>query len=236
MSSAQPERAAEPGRVAVIAGASGLVGGRCLHHLLEHPGVARVVAIVRRPLTTPDAASPKLKQEVLAHWKDTGTLDNLMPKDIDDAYCALGTTMKKAGSQEAFLAVDRDAVLAFAAAARAHGARRFILVSSLGADARSMNFYLRTKGEVEEAIKKMGWDVVHVLRPSILDGERPESRPAERAGLAFARMISPVLRGIAPNYAPIHVDVVGGAMVRLAFSAPRGFFVHSSRDLQVLGG
>jgi uncharacterized protein YbjT (DUF2867 family) len=216
------------GRVVVVAGASGLVGGRCVHHLLAHEGVARVVVLVRRKLALEHA---KLEQKIIAGFDDNKALDDAMPKDVDDAYCCLGTTIKKAGSQQAFAAVDRDAVLAFAKAARAHGARRFLLVSSLGADARSMSFYLRTKGEAEEGLKATGFDTVHVLRPSILDGERQEERAGEKIGLAVARVFSPVLG----NYAPIHVDTVGRAMVKLAFTEPRGFMTHASKDLQKIG-
>jgi uncharacterized protein YbjT (DUF2867 family) len=219
------------GRVAVIAGGSGLVGGRCLHHLLVHPEVARVAAIVRRPLGLTPEGHEKLVELRLDDLTSEAKLDDVMPKDIDDAYCALGTTMKKAGSREAFLKVDKTAVLAFAKVARAHGARRFLLVSSIGADARSMNFYLRTKGEVQDALKGIGYDVVHVLQPSILDGDRPESRPAEKLGLALSRALAPVLG----KYAPIHVDVVGRAMVRLAFREERGYLVHGSKELQAIG-
>lgn len=210
-------------RSVVIAGASGLVGGRCLAHLLAHPEVAKVTAFVRRPLSTKHA---KLEERALA--------DLDMPKDVEDAYCALGTTMKQAGSREAFLEVDRDTVLAFAKAARAAGARRFVLVSSLGADPRSVNFYLRTKGEVERAVCDMGFDAVHLLRPSILDGDRPESRPGEKLGLVAMRGVARVL-GTGFKYAPIHVDTVGRAMVKLAFSDVRGATVHESPALQKLG-
>ena len=202
-------------RTVALAGASGLVGGRLLAHLLEHKDVERVVAVVRRPLAV---KSDKLEER---------SLGDEMPKDVEDAYCALGTTMKKAGSKEAFLAVDKDAVLAFARACRANGARRFLLVSSLGADPRSMTFYLRVKGEVEEELRGMGFDAVHVLRPSFLDGERTEARPAERIALRFARALKPVLG----KYGPIEADVVARAMVKLAFSDRFGFCVHESNAI-----
>lgn len=209
-------------RTVVIAGASGLVGGRCLAHLLAHPEVSRVVAFVRRPL---GLQHDKLEERAF------DALD--VPKDVEDAYCALGTTMKKAGSREAFLQVDRDAVLRFARAARERGARRFILVSSLGADPRSINFYLRTKGEVERDVSALGFDAVHLLRPSILDGERAESRRGERLGLAVMRGVGRAL-GTGFKYAPIHVDTVGRAMVKLAFSDARGATVHESPALHTV--
>lgn len=216
-------------RTAVIAGATGLVGGRCLAHLLDDERVGRVVALVRRPLAL---AHPKLT----ARTVDFAALSaDAIPKDVDDAFCALGTTMKQAGSQEAFLAVDERAVLAFARACRQRGARRFVLVSSLGADPRSMNFYLRTKGQVEQAIAAMGYETLHVLQPSILDGERPERRPGEELGLTVMRGAARLF-GAGWKYAPIPVDIVGKAMVRLAFSEVRGVHVHPSKALHALAG
>lgn len=214
-------------RSAVIAGASGLVGGRCLHHLLAHAEVARVTALVRAPLPL---THDKLAQRVVT-FPDVA---DAIPKDVDDAFCALGTTMKKAGSREGFLLVDRDAVLAFARACRARGAKRFILVSSSGADPRSLSFYLRVKGEVERDITALGFATLHILRPSILDGERPESRPGERVGLALMRTVGNVL-GTRFKYAPIHVDVVGRAMVSLALGEARGVIVHESPALHPSG-
>lgn len=215
------------GRSVVIAGASGLVGSHCLRHLLAHDDVARVTAFVRKPLGVTDA---KLKERALGDVDPRGAPWD-MPKDIDDAHCALGSTMKKAGSRDAFVKIDRDTVLAFARAARSAGARRFVLVSSLGADPRAMNFYLRVKGEVERDIGKLGFDVVHVLRPSILDGDRPEARAGEKLGLVAMRGVARVL-GDTFRYAPIHVDTVGRAMVKLAFTDVRGATVHESPTLQ----
>src|SRR5688572_24133109 len=127
------------GRVAVVAGASGLVGTSLVRQLLDEGRVARVVTVVRKPIDA-GAHGAKLEQRVVP---DFAKLDvDTMPKDIDDAYCCLGTTMKKAGSKQAFLNVDFDAVVAFARAARQAGARRFVVVSALGADPRSVTFYL----------------------------------------------------------------------------------------------
>jgi uncharacterized protein YbjT (DUF2867 family) len=213
-------------RTAAIAGASGLVGGRCLFHLLDHQEMERVTALVRKPLPV---THEKLEQRTVTF----PSVEDAIPRDIEDAHCALGTTMKKAGSREAFLAVDRDAVLAFARACRARGARRFVLVSSSGADSRSMNFYLRVKGDVEHDVAALGFESLHVLRPSLLDGERAESRPGERFGLAVMRKVGAVL-GTGFRYAPIHVDVVGRAMVKLALSPQRGVCVHESPALHAL--
>ena len=200
-------------RTVVVAGASGLVGTSLVRQLLAHSGVGRVVAFVRRPLGVTDK---KLSERDFAAME--------MPKDVEDAYCALGTTRKQAGSAEAFIAVDKVAVLKFAQAARAAGARRFLLVSSIGANARSMNLYLRTKGEVEAELTSMGFDALHILQPSFLDGDRKVPRAGEGVGLAVARVLSPLLG----KWAPVHVDVVAAAMVKLAFSDRFGVSVHTN--------
>jgi uncharacterized protein YbjT (DUF2867 family) len=207
------------GRVVALAGATGLIGSHLLTRLLADERVDRVIAYGRRPLSVENG---KLEQRALA--------TPLVPKDIDDAYCALGTTMKKAGSREKFLEVDRDLVLGFAKACRDNGCRRFMLVSSMGADPRSMNFYLRTKGEVEDAVRELGFDAVHVARPSVLDGERSESRPGEKLGVAVMGVLGKVLT----KYAPIEGDVVAAALIKLAFSDRFGFCVHESRALASL--
>jgi uncharacterized protein YbjT (DUF2867 family) len=221
-------------RVAVVAGGSGLVGGQLVGALLAHADVARVVCLGRRPLARPSSepGAHKLEQRVVDFAKLSA--DDI-PKDVDDAYCALGTTMKQAGSKEAFLAVDRDAVLAFAKAARAQGARRLLLVSALSADPRAAVFYSRVKGEVEQATRNLGYDTVHILRPSVLAGAREKDRPGERVGVAATRLLSRVLGGTQWKYAPIGGDVVARAMVQLAFADARGVHVHDSPALHRLG-
>jgi uncharacterized protein YbjT (DUF2867 family) len=136
------------------------------------------------------------------------------------ALCCLGTTLRQAGSQAAFRAVDHDAVVAFARAARARGARRFVLVSSLGADPRSRTFYLRVKGEADDAVAGLGFEQVTILRPSMLDdeGTRPDHRRGERLALPVARLLFSVV-GRTHRYAPIRAEVVARAMVRFAFDA-----------------
>lgn len=215
--------------VACVAGGTGLVGTALVEQLLADDSVSRVVCIGRRPATQQHA---KLESRVVPVLKDVRADD--LPKDIDSAFCALGTTMKQAGSRDAFLDVDKHAVLAFARAARDNGARRFILVSSIGADQRSMNFYLRTKGEVEEALRSMGFHAVHVLRPSFLDGTRKEARTGEKLGLLVANAATGVL-GRSWRYAPIHDHTVARAMRRFARDEAPGFFIHESPALHELG-
>jgi len=216
-----------------IAGASGVVGTRALRHLLYREEVRLVVAVGRRVLNVTDE---KLMSRVVGPWTQESIVAEL-PEAVALAVSCLGTTMKQAGSKGAFRAVDHDAVLAFAAAALARGAQRFLLVSSIGASARSRNFYLRTKGETEEALARLGYPQLTILRPSFIDdqGARREVRFGERIGLPLARAAFSVL-GRRSRYAPIAADVIAKALVRLALDATdeRVRVVESDR-LHVIG-
>lgn len=198
----------------VIAGASGVVGARVLHHLLEHPGVGRVTAIGRRQL---QQKHPKLVSTV-ADLSSASSIGRVTPDDVTIAFCCLGTTMKAAGSKEAFRAVDYGAVTAFAQAMHDKRARRFVLLTSAGASTKSSNFYLRTKGEAEDAVESMGFAGFVAVRPSFLDDEggRKEQRTGEQLALPVARALFSII-GKTHRWAPISVDVVGRAMVRLGF-------------------
>jgi uncharacterized protein YbjT (DUF2867 family) len=198
----------------VIAGGSGVVGSRVLHHLLARPDVGSVVAVGRRPL---ELEHPKLVSRTV-DLRSEIALAAEIPEGAAAALCCLGTTMRQAGSQAAFRAVDHDAVVIFARAALARGARRFVLVSSIGADPRARTFYLRVKGEADEAVARLGYGQVTILRPSALDdeGTRRDKRAGERLVLPLARLLFGVV-GKTHRYAPIRADVVAKAMVRFAF-------------------
>jgi uncharacterized protein YbjT (DUF2867 family) len=200
-------------KTVAIAGASGVVGSRALQHLLACEDVGRVVAVGRRALAL---RHPKLDARV-ADLRSAAAIERELPAGVAVAACCLGTTRRQAGSQEAFRAVDRDAVVAFGAAARARGARRLVVVSATGADARSRSFYLRTKGEAEEALAGLGLPELTVLRPSFIDdeGARSEFRLAERVGLPVARAVFAVA-GRTRRWAPVRADTVARALVRLA--------------------
>lgn len=225
------------GRVVVVAGASGLVGTALLRALIDDERVARVVCLVRRPLSLPTGVpgADKLEQRMLASF-EPDALELNMPKDVEDAYCCLGTTIKAAGSQEAFFQVDHDAVVAFARAARGHGARRLLVISSQGANRHSVTFYLRVKGDMEASVSRLGFDVVHLLRPAILDGERSQRRLGEELGITVARGVARLLGGPRFKYAPIRAETVARAMIALAFGDERGAVTTESARLQALGG
>lgn len=198
-----------------IAGASGLVGGELLRLLVADGAFEKVVSVGRRTLPV---ESPKLTQ-VKVDFADEKAFEALPPADV--AFSCLGTTLKKAGSREAFRAVDHDAVLAFAKAARAKGAKVLVHVSSLGAARGSRTFYASVKGEVEEDLAALGFESVYALRPSILDGNRAESRPLERVGLVFARALGPVLG----KYRPTEASAVARTMVAKARAKEPGTHV-----------
>jgi uncharacterized protein YbjT (DUF2867 family) len=144
-----------------------------------------------------------------------------------------GTNARGNERTAAFRAVDHDAVLAFASAAKKAGVQRFLVVTALGSDARSRVFYNRVKGETEEALKAMGFESLVILQPSLLLGERAESRPGERAAIIASRVLAPLLRPLASR--PIEARTVARAMVALAHAAPKGVRVAPSGELRQLG-
>lgn len=204
----------------VIAGATGLTGEHLLDRLLSEPTVARVLAPSRRPL----ASHPHLENPV-------GELDQLLPTltgPVDTAFCCLGSTIKQAGSQEAFRAIDHDLVLAFARRARELGARHLVVISALGANPQSSVFYNRVKGETEEALKAMGWPQLTIARPSLLLGARHEFRLGER-------LAAPLLRWLPGKYRGIEACALARALWRLALEEQDGVRVIESADLRRLG-
>lgn len=198
------------GKSALLAGASGLVGGYVLRRLLAHPSYSRVQILVRRESPIRDL---KLTQSIVdfSHL-DAGT-SWIAP---DDVFCCLGTTIRMAGSEDAFRRVDYDYPLALALFANAVGAGKFLMVSALGADPKSGVFYNRVKGEVEQAIGAVGLLAAYFFRPSLLLGPRAESRPGEKIGIAVGKLSTPFLIGRLRRYRPIHADAVAAAMVHVA--------------------
>lgn len=206
-------------QVAVIAGATGLVGRECLRRLLG--AYPRVISLVRRP--TGSAAEERVIEfDRLA--------DQTFPQGAD-VYCALGTTIAKAGSQEAFRKVDLDYPVALARRSVECGARQFLVVSSVGAHNPRSNFYLRTKREMEDRISELPFHAVHIFRPSVLIGNREESRPAEQVGGAIARGVSFALVGPLSKYKPVHANVVAEAMVQAARRAEPGVHIYHHDEI-----
>lgn len=200
-----------PDRDAVVAGATGLVGGELLAAIARARAYPRVFALVRRALPS---TFPGLR-EVEARFDKLGAvLGEVRPGA--NVYCCLGTTIRRAGSQDAFRAVDHGYVVALARWAREAGARRLLLVSALGADPDSRVFYNRVKGEAERDARASGPASVVVLRPSLLDGERTERRPGERLALALTR---PLRRLIPAGLRPVPAADVAAALLQAARAA-----------------
>jgi uncharacterized protein YbjT (DUF2867 family) len=215
-------------RVALVAGATGLVGGLLLNTLLDAPDYTRVFALTRRPL---GREHPKLANRIVLFPRMAEQLKGLV---VQDAYCAIGTTIKDAGSQEAFRAVDFDAVLQFARAARTAQAQRLILVSSVKADPASKNFYLRVKGEVEDAVAREGFTSIDILQPGLLLGPRKELRPLEVLGRIVAPIVNPFLNGEREGLRAIEAAVVAKAMLGAARTGRRGIYRYTYSGIRQL--
>lgn len=198
-------------RTVIVAGATGLVGRELLAGLLADPTVTAVHSLGRR---APALQHPKLTTHVV----DFTALPAL-PR-ADEVYLALGTTIKDAGSQAAFRAVDFDANLAVAKAALAAGAKRMGLVSAMGADVNSRIFYSRVKGELENALARMPFEGLVIARPSMLLGNRQALGQRVRPGEVWATRLQKVLGWLIPaNYQPIEAAAVAWALLRAVPSA-----------------
>ena len=213
-------------RSALLAGASGLVGRALLSLLLDSPRYRRVQVLLRR--TVPDLPEhPGLAVAVV----DFAALPPCPP--VDDVFIALGTTIRAAGSQEAFRRVDFDAVIATARAGRASGAKRLLVVSALGADAASPIFYNRVKGEMQQAIVALGYESVVIVQPSLLLGDRAALGQPKRTGEEFAqRLLRPLSRWLPTRVRPIRAQDVAGAMLRAALEASPGVTILGSGEMQ----
>ena len=221
---ALPAAVAVDARVALVAGATGLVGREILARLLADNSYAAVHCVGRRQ---PGVTHPKLQVHLSADFT------TFQPPPVDDVFIALGTTIKVAGSQPAFRAVDFDAVLAVARSARAAGARRLGVVSAMGASATSSVFYNRIKGEMEEAVGRLGYDSVVLARPSLLTGDRHALGQPQRAAEKFAATAMRLFRPLTPaNYRAIDAADVAAALVNSVLASPPGQTVLLSGDMQ----
>lgn len=206
----------------LLLGATGLVGSSTLRLLLADAAFTRVIALTRRPIE--GIARPKFESRIGDLEKLDAVADAFA---VQTAFCALGTTIRQAGTPERFRAVDHDIPLAAARLAKARGVRHFLYVSSIGADPRARTLYLRTKGELEEALKGVGLPRLTIVRPSLLLGRRAEFRLGERIGQLFAFI--PMGR-----YSAIQADDVAAALVHLAKGEGQGVRIVESDELRRL--
>jgi len=215
-------------KIVLLAGASGYVGGLALNELLDAPDIGRVFAVTRRPL---GREHPRLANRIVSFDQIESQLKGLT---CHVAICALGTTMRQAGSEQAFRQVDIDSVLGFARAAKAAQAQRLIVVSSAGADKAAKNFYLRTKGEMEEALQGLGFASLDLLEPSLLLGLRREIRPVELLGMVFMPLVNPFLTGKREYFRAISARTVATAIVGATRSGRKGVQRYTYSGIQAL--
>ncbi|MES0875208.1 NAD-dependent epimerase/dehydratase family protein [Sinimarinibacterium thermocellulolyticum] len=207
-------------RTAVVAGPTGLVGAQLLQRLLHDPAYREVRALTRRPL---GVRHDRLR-ELHTDYAQLDLLGDALA--VDDVFCCLGTTMAVAGSRAAFEDVDYRMVVDLARVARHAGAQQFLVVSAVGASRHALAFYSRVKGRMEAAVSQLDYAAVHILRPSLLLGERAQSRPAEDLAQRLAPAIAPLLRGPLRRYRPVRGADVAEAMLRLALRGEPGVHVH----------
>ncbi len=200
-------------RKAIVAGATGLVGRRLVEQLTANEAYSQVTILARQPVTL---KHPKV-QVKLVDYDQLEREAELF--HVDDVFCCLGTTMKKAGTKEAFRTVDFQYPLALANLAKAQGAKQFLAISALGADPQSTFFYSRVKGELELALEEVGLPKVVVFRPSLLLGKRDELRWGEQAAAAVFPLVSWLLVGPLRRYRAIEASTVAEAMVHYALSS-----------------
>jgi uncharacterized protein YbjT (DUF2867 family) len=216
------------GKVALLAGGSGLVGGYVVSALLDAPDFSRVYAVTRRQLPREHF---RLANRIVQFDQLESQLKGIT---CHVALCCLGTTLRAAESHQAFRKVDFDYVLAFARAAQAAKAQRFVVVSSVGADSRSGNFYLRVKGEMETALEALEFPSLDILQPGLLLGVRREMRPLELAGIIAMPLVNPFLSGAREKYRGISARTVAAAVVGAARSGRRGVYRYTYAGIKSL--
>ncbi|MBN8694246.1 MAG: oxidoreductase [Bacteroidetes bacterium] len=197
-------------KTAIIFGVTGLTGKALLHNIVEDARYSKIYIVTRRPC---GFIHPKV-EEILFNYKNFKEMPSIK---ADHVFCCLGTTIKKAGSKEAQQIIDRDYPIEIAKYANTLGAEKMVTVSSIGADAKSSNFYLRTKGEMEEGVKSNFKHSVFV-RPSFLLGNREEMRIGEKIGIALFSIINPLLFGSLSKYKGIQVSQLSKAMINACFN------------------
>ena len=212
-------------KTAIIIGATGLVGGTLVEQILDNPAYSKVVLLLRKPL---NISHSKLVQEIIDFDKPDAS--KIMG---DDLFCAMGTTLAKAGSKEKQYKIDCTYPHEIGKIAKANGVKRYILVSSIGADFGSSTFYLRTKGDLEQKIKSLNFQNFVSLRPSFLLGDRKEFRLGEKIGIIIAKVLSPLMLGGLKKYRGIEASTVAKSMQILANQGLTGVHFMESDEIAV---
>ena len=209
-------------KTALVVGATGLIGSQLVKLLSEDKDFGKVIVLSRRPLTVPEKC-----ENVVVNFDSLSESYEVIKADV--VFCCLGTTIRVARTKEAFRKVDYDYPVEVAKLAKANGAVTYLLVSALGADKGSSVFYNKVKGEVEEAIQQLNYEMFHIFRPSLLLGDRHESRSGEDAAKVFFKFFGFL---VPKKYKAIESLKVAKAMLHFAKQVERGTFKHESSDLQ----
>lgn len=212
-------------KTAILIGSTGLTGYHLLRKLISSDAYNKVICFVRQ---SSKLSHPKLTQHIVDFDKPESYQDLI---EGNDMFCCLGTTIKKAGSQEAFEKVDLHYPLQFAKMGAMKGVKHFSIMSSIGANPQSNNFYLRTKGKCEEGLRILPFQSVSIFRPSILIGNRKEFRLGEIIGKYAMRGLSVFMVGKLRKYRPIKSKDVACAMFRIAQENTVGFHVYESNEI-----
>ena len=201
-------------RKALIVGATGLIGGYCLETLCDATNYSEVTALVRKPLLK---THRKLKTVIAKFDRLQHELSKIQ---ADDVYCCLGSTIKKAGSQEAFKKIDFSLVVTIAELMRKQGAEQFLVISSIGANKDSKVFYNRVKGEMESALQELNYPCLRIIRPALLLGDREEFRLGEKIAILLTPVLKPLMFGSLKKFRPVQAESVAKFMVGIAHEEP----------------
>lgn len=215
---------------ALVLGSSGFIGSQLLQLLLNDPAYSKVIALVRKPL---EIKHPKLEEKITDFSIEENYKEQIT--EGDDIFCCIGTTMKQVrGDKVKYRQIDYDIPVHAARWGLEKGYTRYTLVSAIGADAQSSNFYLCLKGEVENSIAALPYRAVHIFQPSLLLGNRQESRPAEKAAQLLSPLLSLLTFGKMKKYSPIQGNTVAKSMLAAAGSEVTGVHYYTFADIKAL--
>jgi len=205
-----------PTKSALLLGATGLTGSHLLDMLLNSNGYHSVTIYVRKSI---GIQHPKLVEKIIDYddWQEAVA--------ADDVFCCLGTTIKKAKTQEAFTKVDLDYPVKIARLQHAAGSKKFLVVSAMGAAKDSVFFYNRVKGKMEEQLQQVGYASLFIFRPSLITGNRKENRAGESIGIVLFKLISPLLIGPLRKYKPVSAHAIAKAMLHQAQAGTHGIHI-----------
>ncbi|MGB1205839.1 MAG: oxidoreductase [Chitinophagales bacterium] len=213
-------------KTAIIVGATGLTGSHCLQYLLANNHYTKVIKLTRRDV---NMQHEKLEQQIINFDK---LVDYKKLIKADDIFCCLGTTIKKAGSKEAFRKVDFEYPYQVGKIALENGAKRMFIVTALGADDKSFVFYNKVKGEIENVMAELPFEALHIFRPSLLLGDRKEHRRGESIATSLYSIIEKIMLGPLAKYKGIEAKTVAKVMVEVATKNEQGIFVYESQKIQ----